>query len=123
MRLVGTKMNNYVTGGAIRALREQKGYTQKQLAERLLVSDKAVSKWESGRGLPDITLIEPLAQTLGVSLAELLSGEAKEHALRLLLEHCETPSYRCTPEVTAVTAVHRVLLETVCGKRRFTNHD
>ena len=68
-------MNNYVTGGAIRALREQKGYTQKQLAERLLVSDKAVSKWESGRGLPDISLIEPLAKTLGVSVAELLSGE------------------------------------------------
>lgn len=68
-------MNNYVTGSAIRALREQKGYTQKQLAERLLVSDKAVSKWESGRGLPDISLIEPLARTLGVSVAELLSGE------------------------------------------------
>ena len=68
-------MNNYVTGSAIRALREQKGYTQKQLAERLLVSDKAVSKWESGRGLPDISLIEPLAKTLGVSVAELLSGE------------------------------------------------
>jgi DNA-binding XRE family transcriptional regulator/desulfoferrodoxin (superoxide reductase-like protein) len=68
-------MNNYVTGSAIRALREQKGYTQKQLAERLLVSDKAVSKWESGRGLPDISLIEPLGKTLGVSVAELLSGE------------------------------------------------
>lgn len=67
-------MNNYVTGSAIRALREKKGYTQKQLAERLLVSDKAVSKWESGRGLPDISLIEPLAKTLGVSVAELLSG-------------------------------------------------
>ena len=67
-------MNNYVTGSAIRALREQKGYTQKQLAERLLVSDKAVSKCESGRGLPDISLIEPLAKTLGVSVAELLSG-------------------------------------------------
>ncbi|MCE5188977.1 MAG: helix-turn-helix domain-containing protein [Eubacteriales bacterium] len=68
-------MNNYITGSAIRALREKKGYTQKQLAERLLVSDKAVSKWESGRGLPDISLIEPLAKTLGISVAELLSGE------------------------------------------------
>ena len=68
-------MNHYVTGSAIRLLREKKGYTQKQLAERLLVSDKAVSKWESGRGLPDISLIEPLAKTLGISVAELLSGE------------------------------------------------
>lgn len=67
-------MNNYVTGSTIRLLREKKGYTQKQLAEKLLVSDKAVSKWESGRGLPDISLIEPLAGTLGVSLAELFSG-------------------------------------------------
>jgi desulfoferrodoxin (superoxide reductase-like protein)/DNA-binding XRE family transcriptional regulator len=68
-------MTNYVTGAAIKALREKKGYTQKQLAELLLVSDKAVSKWESGRGLPDISLLEPLGKALGVSVAELLSGE------------------------------------------------
>ena len=68
-------MTNYVTGAAIRALRENRGYTQKELAEKLSVSDKAVSKWETGRGLPDITLLEPLAKTLGVSVTELLSGE------------------------------------------------
>ena len=67
-------MMGYVTGGAIRALREKKGFTQKQLAERLMVSDKAISKWETGRGLPDVTLLEPLAAVLGVSVAELLSG-------------------------------------------------
>ena len=75
-------MNNYVTGSAIRLLREKKGYTQKQLAERLIVSDKAVSKWESGRGLPDISLIEPLAKTLGISVAELLSGECIQNTNR-----------------------------------------
>ena len=75
-------MNNYVTGGAIRLLREKKGYTQKQLAERLMVSDKAVSKWESGRGLPDISLIEPLAKNLGISVAELLSGECIQNTNR-----------------------------------------
>lgn len=68
-------MSNYVTGAAIRSLREKKGYTQKQLADRILVSDKAVSKWETGRGLPDLALLEPLGAALGVSLAELLSGE------------------------------------------------
>lgn len=68
-------MTNYVTGAAIRALREKRGDTQKELAEKLSVSDKAVSKWETGRGLPDITLLEPLAKTLGVSVTELLSGE------------------------------------------------
>jgi desulfoferrodoxin (superoxide reductase-like protein) len=47
-----------------------------------MVSDKAVSKWESGRGLPDISLIEPLAKTLGVSLAELLSGECVQNTNR-----------------------------------------
>ena len=67
-------MTNYVTGGAIKRLREKKGYTQKQLAALILVSDKAVSKWESGRGLPDVSLLEPLAKALGVSVAELLSG-------------------------------------------------
>lgn len=68
-------MGNYVTGDTIRALREKKGYTQKGLAEVLSVSDKAVSKWETGRGLPDISLLEPLGAALGVSIAELLSGE------------------------------------------------
>ena len=68
-------MNAYVTGGTIRALREKQGCTQRQLAEKLMVSDKAVSKWELGKGLPDITLLEPLAGALGVSVAELLSGE------------------------------------------------
>lgn len=68
-------MTNYVTGATIRALREKRAYTQKQLAEKLSVSDKAVSKWETGRGLPDVTLLEPLAAALGVSIAELLSGE------------------------------------------------
>ncbi len=70
-------MTNYVTGSTIRTLRESKGYTQKQLAEQLLVSDKTVSKWETQKGLPDITLIEPLAQALGVSVAELLSGDCR----------------------------------------------
>ena len=67
-------MTNYVTGETIRRLREKKSYTQKQLADRLAVSDKTVSKWETARGLPDITLLEPLAAALGVSVAELLSG-------------------------------------------------
>lgn len=68
-------MNSYVTGGTIKALREGRGLTQKTLADRIGVSDKAVSKWETGRGLPDLSLLEPLGEALGVSVAELLSGE------------------------------------------------
>ena len=67
-------MNPYVTGAMIRRLREGRKLTQSQLAERLHVSDKAVSKWETGRGYPDVSLLEPLAAALGVSVLELLSG-------------------------------------------------
>ena len=67
-------MDQYVTGEAIRALREKAGYTQVQLAEKICVSDKTVSKWEPGKGYPDISLLEPLAEALKVSITELLSG-------------------------------------------------
>ncbi|MBR5618348.1 MAG: helix-turn-helix domain-containing protein [Clostridia bacterium] len=67
-------MNPYVTGEAIRLLREKNKYTQAELADQLCVSDKTVSKWETGKGYPDITLLEPLAKALSVSVAELLSG-------------------------------------------------
>ena len=68
-------MDNYVTGTAIRTLREKQHLTQLQLAEQISVSDKTVSKWETGRGFPDISLLEPLAAALRVSVPELLSGE------------------------------------------------
>lgn len=67
-------MNQYVTGSLIRKLREDAGMTQLQLAEKLHVSDKTVSKWETGKGYPDITLLESLAEALGISVAELFSG-------------------------------------------------
>lgn len=67
-------MDTYITGTTIKALREKKGITQTQLADTLGVSSKAVSKWETAKGLPDISLIEPLANALGVSVIELMSG-------------------------------------------------
>lgn len=76
------RMNSYVTADTIRRRREEIGYTQKQLADQIMVSDKAVSKWETGRGLPDISLIEPLAQALRVSVAELLCGQLMENRNR-----------------------------------------
>lgn len=75
-------MSTYLTAGTIRALREGRGLTQRGLAERIGVTDKAVSKWESGRGLPDISLIEDLARALGVSVAELLTGDVRTNANR-----------------------------------------
>ncbi len=75
-------MTSYISGASIRTLRERAGMTQRQLADRLGITDKAVSKWETDRGLPDITLVEPLAGALGVSVAELLSGEQIVNANR-----------------------------------------
>lgn len=68
-------MQHYISGNHIRTLRERKGYTQKQLAEELAVSDKTISKWETEKGLPDITILESLAKALNVSLVELMAGE------------------------------------------------
>ncbi len=68
-------MDRYVTGAVIRRLREGKKMTQEELAERICVSGKAVSKWETGQGFPDICLLEPLAKALDISVIELLSGE------------------------------------------------
>jgi len=68
-------MDRYVTGAVIRRLREGKKMTQEELAERIHVTSKAVSKWETGQGFPDISLLEPLAKALDISVIELLSGE------------------------------------------------
>ena len=68
-------MNTYVTGTTIRRLREDRRMTQAELAETLGVSSKTVSKWETAKGLPDITLLKPLAQALGISVIELMNGE------------------------------------------------
>ena len=68
-------MNNYITGKIIKELREKGQLTQMQLAEKINVSDKTISKWETGKGLPDIALIEPLSKALKVSVIELMKGE------------------------------------------------
>ena len=68
-------MNTYVTGNTIRILREGRNMTQAELAEQIGVSSKTVSKWETAKGLPDITLLQPLAQALGISVIELMNGE------------------------------------------------
>ena len=69
-------MNLYVTGNTIKQLREQKKMTQAELADKIDVSSKTVSKWENAKGLPDISLLEPLSAALGVSVMELMKGDA-----------------------------------------------
>lgn len=73
-------MNTYITAAIIKQLRESKGLTQAVLAERIGVSSKAVSKWETGKGLPDITLLEPLSKALDVSVMELMNGQSIQNS-------------------------------------------
>lgn len=71
-------MDNIQFGAFIAQLRREQGLTQKELADKLNVTDKAVSKWETAKGFPDVKLLEPLAQALGVSLVELMQGKRQE---------------------------------------------
>ena len=66
-------MNPYVTGAIIRKLREKKQMTQSDLAEKLMVSDKTVSKWECGKGLPEVSLMLPLCGILEITVNDLLT--------------------------------------------------
>lgn len=76
-------------GGFVQMLRKEKGYSQKELAQRLMVSDKAVSKWETGHSLPDITLLIPLSEILDVTVTELLECRRIENAVDLTPEDVE----------------------------------
>ena len=67
-------MNTYITGATIKQLRESRRLTQVELADRIGVSSKTISKWETAKGLPDISLLQPLAQALGISVIELMNG-------------------------------------------------
>ena len=69
-------MNQYVTGAVIKELREKHHFTQVELADKIGVSDKTISKWETGKGYPDIFLLEPIGKIFGVSVTELISGNA-----------------------------------------------
>lgn len=73
-------MNQYVTGAVIKQMREKNKMTQLQFADRIGVSDKTVSKWETAKGYPDITLLEPIADALGISVTELISGQQIKNA-------------------------------------------
>ena len=75
-------MDRYITGDVIKKLRESKKLTQEELAGKLFVTSKAISKWETGNGYPDISLLEPLAEALGISVIELLSGNDVKNANR-----------------------------------------
>ena len=71
-------MNNDKTGALIAQIRKENGLTQKQLADKIGVSNATISKWETAKGFPDISLLEPLADALNISVSEILAGEKLE---------------------------------------------
>ena len=73
-------MDAVKTGALIAQARKERGFTQRELAERVYVSVQAVSKWELGKNFPDLTLMEPLAEELGLTISELLAGEREERS-------------------------------------------
>ena len=88
-------MDKYITGNTIRKLREKNKLTQGELAEKLSVTDKAISKWETGKGYPDIALIEGIAKVFNVSITELFSGDTIENTN--ISSNMEKPKFYVCP--------------------------
>ena len=100
-------MNQYVTGTVIRELREKNKMTQLQLADKLGVSDKTISKWETGKGYPDITLLEPIAKAFRISVTELISGGNAIHSMGEAAIHCH--GILLTPLIAEATDEHHMI--------------
>lgn len=109
-------MDTRKTGCFIARLRREKGLTQKELADRLGVTDKAVSRWETGKGLPDAALMLPLARELGTSAGELLAGEpigeeqVREKTDRVLVEALQYSRRRLSGALGGLLLAAGVLL-------------
>ncbi len=108
-------MNQIKTGQFISQQRKAKNYTQKQLAQKLMISDKTISKWECVKGFPDVSLLLPLCNELGITVNELLSGEilpeqkykmkAEENIMKLVEERQESKKKIILSAVVAGTVV------------------
>lgn len=111
-------MNNEKTGSLIKTLRTEKGITQKELAEKIKVSNATVSKWENAHGFPDISLLEPLAEALDISIAELMNGERNFNApapeenriLKDIIHLSETERKRRSQKETLLTGLLILML-------------
>ena len=121
-------MNQYVTGAVIKELREKRNMTQAEFAKRLSVSDKTVSKWETAKGYPDISLLEPIASVLGVSVTELISGNTVSNAnvsanmLRSLIYVCPVCGNILHSMGESVIQCHGILLTPYKAEETDENH-
>lgn len=105
-------------GAFIAAARKEKNMTQKALAEKLHVTDKAVSRWERGLGFPDIHTIEPLAEALGVSLLELLHAERETAAPDAGADARRRMRSASSRRRTAAACTARITKRPYCGRSR-----
>lgn len=106
-------MNQSKTGQFIKAIRKERGLTQRELAERLNISEKTVSKWETGNGLPEVGLMLPLSKELGISVNELLSGERlneKQYIERAEENLAAMLEDKCSPKTKITVAVISLIL-------------
>lgn len=121
-------MNQYVTGAVIKKLREKYHLTQAELAEKLNVSDKAVSKWETAKGYPDITLLESIAKVFGISITELISGDevsnvnVSANVMRSKLYVCPVCGNIIHTMGEAVIQCHGIILKPCQAEETDENH-
>ncbi|MBP3621700.1 MAG: helix-turn-helix domain-containing protein [Lachnospiraceae bacterium] len=121
-------MNQYVTGAVIKKLREKYHFTQAELAEKLNVSDKAVSKWETAKGYPDITLLESIAKVFGISITELISGDevsnvnVSANVMRSKLYVCPVCGNIIHTMGEAVIQCHGIILKPCQAEETDENH-
>lgn len=108
-------MEHNKVGALIRSLRMEQHLTQKQLADRMHLSDKTVSKWERGQGLPDISLITELSKLLGVELQSLLEGEVA--ANDFVNGNMKNTRYFVCPKCHNITLCTGTAEVTCCGKK------
>lgn len=102
-------------GSLILTRRRELGLTQRELAQLLLVSDKAVSKWERGQGCPDISLFPPLSRVLELDMDALLSGERTEN--RFLEGNMKKTSYYVCPVCGNLVLAAGSAQISCCGRR------
>ena len=106
-------MDQILTGQFIKAMRKEKGLTQRELAERLNISEKTVSKWETGKGLPDVGLMLPLSKVLGISVNELLSGQRldeKQYIEKAEENLAALTADKCSPKQKSITCLISLIL-------------
>lgn len=121
-------MNQYVTGAVIKDLREKKNMTQVELADKLCVSDKTISKWETAKGYPDISLLEPIAKVFGISVTELIAGSIVQNVnvsanmLRSKIYVCPVCGNVIHSMGEAVVQCHGILLAPCQAEETDENH-